>query len=239
MRALERLIGILEAVAENGGQASATVVAARADLSLSTTSRLMRVLADRRLLERQEESSAYTLGSRLLAIVRPSRDQGDLLASARPAMELLRAATGETVSLHVAADDRRVCIAEVQSLHPVRRVVPLGFSVPLHFGATGHVLLAGMTSSERERYLTRLDASPTEVRALRRRLDRVRKQGFMIAVESWEKGLSGISAPVGWPSVGAVALSVSGPSARWTRAAMRASTEKVLEAASKVASQSY
>ena len=107
VRALERFAAILEAVAENGGDASPKTVSTHTGLSLSSTSRLMRMLADDGFLQRQGKSGAYSLGGRFLAIARSSNDDDGILRQALPLMEALRDSTGETVSLHVAAETLR------------------------------------------------------------------------------------------------------------------------------------
>ena len=52
MRALERLIAILEAVADHSSDATTTSISTRVGLSLSTTARLVRELEQEGLIER-------------------------------------------------------------------------------------------------------------------------------------------------------------------------------------------
>ena len=52
MRALERLIAILEAVADDSVAATTTAISTRVGLSLSTTSRLVKELEQEGLIER-------------------------------------------------------------------------------------------------------------------------------------------------------------------------------------------
>ena len=124
---LDRITAILEAVADSPDPLPPAVIARTLNLPLPTVSRLTRELASRRYLQLEERSNCYSLGSRSLAwgyAARPAR----LMTTIVPEMERLRDATGETVSLHVRSNDLRVCIAEVQSLESVRRVVQLGWS---------------------------------------------------------------------------------------------------------------
>jgi DNA-binding IclR family transcriptional regulator len=231
MRALDRLVTILEAVAADPGSLSVTQIASRADLSLPTASRLVHDLSDQRLLERLADGT-YRIGSRLLAIARLG-DRQVLVELAVPVMRDLVEQTGETVSLHIRSGAERVCVAEVQSPQPVRRVVPVGLALPLHYGATGEVLLAGLEGKDLDAYLAGLD-SGLDRGELRRHLDAIRAQGWTMAVDAWTEGVSGIASPVRAGGSVAASLSVSGPSARWDRAAMRAAADAVVTAAKRI-----
>jgi len=172
-----------------------------------------------------------------MALVRTGTEPSDLLRIALPMMESLRDKTEETVSLHVRSGDSRVCIAEVQSLKPVRRVVPLGLVLPLHYGATGEVLLAGLSPAVIEDYLSRLKLPARKLQALRSRLESSRKNGWLMAVDSWSEGLSGLAAQVRMGDTDVASLVVSGPSFRWTPAAMSQQSETVVAAARKISSR--
>ena len=182
MRILDRITAILEAVADSPDPLPPAVIARTLNLPLPTVSRLTRELASWRYLQVEERSNCYSLGSRSLAwgyAARPAR----LMTTIVPEMERLRDATGETVSLHVRSNDLRVCIAEVQSLELVRRVVPIGLVIPLHFGATGRVLLAFALPDFISTYMAKLGLAPTAERVLLKELELIREQGWSMAIE--------------------------------------------------------
>ncbi len=205
-------------------------IARALNLPLPTVSRLLRELAKRQYLHLEERSNGYSLGSRSLAwgyAARPAR----LMTSIVPEMERLRDATGETVSLHVRSNDVRVCIAEVQSVESVRRVVPIGLIVPLHYGATGRVLLAFAAPEFIANYVVRLGLTPNAERSLMKELDLIRKQEWAMAIDSWIAGLSGLAAPVRDGASVVASLVASGPSSRFTHKAMARHVPDVLAAA--------
>jgi len=232
MRALERVIGILEAVAEYNNSATASAVAERMDLSLSTTARLMRDMADEAMLERN--GNGYRIGTRLLSIIQSAGPSEGLSGLAQPVMQRLRDQTGETVSLHVRRFDQRVCTAVAESGHPIRRVVPVGFVLPLHLGATGDVLMSSLTDEEIITYLAGLYLTSAEENALRGRVADVRKKGYAIAEERWTEGLSGISAAITSQGRTVAVISVSGPASRWDAKAMGQSQGDVMAAATAI-----
>ncbi len=237
MRALQRLVAILEAVAHDGAPASMTLVADRVGLSLSTTARLMRELEQEGLLERDAAGGAFSLGSRLLALARNAIQPSDLLDAALPVMRELRHLTNETVSLHIRRQHLRVCVAEVESTLQVRRVIPVGFTVPLKNGATSEVLIAGFGPGELANWLEATGLSRKQCRELELRLREIRRDGWALSVDTVEPGLAGIAASVHDGSRIVAALSVSGPSARWTVSVMRSLTEDVVGAANRISQQ--
>ena len=234
MRALERLIAILEAVADSPGPATAAATADRVGLSPSTISRMMRDLAEYGLLQRLEPNGSYVLGTRLVEIVRSALRPTDLVEAAMPVMKELRNSIGETVALHVRRMNTRICVAQVQSLQPVRRVVPVGFTVPLHYGATGEVLLGGMPTAELDEYLGTLGLSGPERRSLMDRLTLLNERGWLAATDSWAKGLAGIAAPVRVAGRTVASLSVSGPSNRLDEATIEATGPLVAAASARI-----
>jgi DNA-binding IclR family transcriptional regulator len=234
MRALERLIAILEAVADHSSDATTTSIATRVDLSISTTSRLMRELEQEGLIERTYENGPYTLGRRFLALARSAIQPASLINAALPVMEELRDLTQETVSLHVRQRDLRVCIAQVESRRQVRRVVPVGFEVGINVGATGEVLLAGFPPPDLASYVDSLGIDTAERAALEVRLEQIRRDGWALTVDLVEDGLSGIAAAVIAGGQTIAALSISGPSARWTVSVMRGSVPDMLDAVRRI-----
>jgi DNA-binding IclR family transcriptional regulator len=233
VRALDRVIAILDVVASSPASVRPAQAAARAGLSLSTVSRVMREMADAGLLERSDGGD-YVVGRRLIAIARAGADGNPLIAAALPEMEHLRDMTGETVSLHVRAGENRVCIAEVQSREAVRRVVPVGLTVPLHLGATSSAILAFLAADDRTRVTTTAKLTDPEVEALERRLQNVRDHGIASAVNGWQSGVAGMGAPI-FDERGVVgALSVSGPSSRLTLERMDQLADQVRAAAHRI-----
>jgi DNA-binding IclR family transcriptional regulator len=222
MRALERVIAILEAVAESQPSATTGAVAEKTELAVSTVSRLAREMVNEGLLDRDGADGSYVLGSRLVAIARSALEPQDLVQAALPVMESLRDISGETVALHVRRLSTRICILQVQSEHAVRRVVPVGLTVPLQHGATGAALLAGLRQEELDGYLQDAGIVGHELEVIRERVSFARREGYALAADAWIEGVAGVASGVFAGERIVASLSVSGPSTRWTTDAMRA-----------------
>jgi DNA-binding IclR family transcriptional regulator len=234
MRALDRVVSILEAVADGGAPVTPTIVASRVGLSLSTVSRLMRQMADQGLLDREVDGSAYRVGVRLLRIAESSLQPDDLVEAALPEMRHLRDLMGETVTLFVARGNMRICLAQIQSHQPIRRVVPVGFTAPLHAGATGEVLLACLPRTERDRYLADLQMSSAELNALRARLATIAETGYAVTAKGWIEDVTALAAPIRGDRGTLASLSVAGPSYRFTQETIEAHRGEVVAAAERI-----
>ena len=230
MRTLDRIIAILDIVAASPEPVAPTAVARQVHLPLPTVSRLMRALAERHYLQGEAPVNSNALGTRLLELGYAARPSS-LVASLVPEMERLRDATDETVSLHVRSGEQRVCVAEVQSTQSVRRVVPVGLIVPVHFGATGIVLLADEPAGFVQAYAKKLRLDPPAAQVLADAIAQARAQGWAMAEDSWIAGLAGLAAPVRAGERVVASLAVSGPTFRWNRATMAQHVEALLEAA--------
>src|SRR5436190_4359214 len=138
----------------------------------------------------------FQLGSRL--------SQPELSTLARPALEALRDATGESVQLYVRRGEQRLCVEALESPHGLRTIVPIGALLPLGVGSAGRVL--------------REDPA-----ALRR--------GWAESVEERQRGVASVSAPVYDDGRLVAAVSVSGPVERTTRAPGRRYAKAVVVAA--------
>lgn len=217
MRAMQRVVAILESVAAAGPVSTPVRVSAETGLSLSTVSRIMRELAEEQMLDRLGDGS-YTLGSRLFRLVRSAIDSGDPMASIQRVLSDLRDRTGETVSLHVRRDDKRVCIASVDSRHELRRVVPVGDAIPLLGTATGDILLAGLPAAEQEAALDAARVNGASRTGLLARLRETAERGWSVQSDGLIAGVTGIAASVCSGQTVAAALTLSGPTTRFSPA---------------------
>ncbi len=126
---LDKAVSVLDAV--EGRPLTLAGLVEATGLSRATAHRLAVALEVHGLLGRDADGR-FTLGPRLTGL--------DLPALARPALEALRDATGESAQLYVRRGDRRLCVASLESPSGLRTIVPGGMSLPLHVGSAGKVL---------------------------------------------------------------------------------------------------
>jgi DNA-binding IclR family transcriptional regulator len=147
---LDRAIAVLHACEE--GPATLNEVAGRAGLPRATAHRLAVALAEHGLLRRDD--GRFALGPVLSRLGAVAASGPSLVVAARPALEALRDATGESVQLYVRRGDERLCVLALESPHSLRTIVPVGAALPLDRGSAGRALLepsAGWAQSVEER----------------------------------------------------------------------------------------
>ncbi|MFW6059764.1 MAG: IclR family transcriptional regulator [Phycisphaeraceae bacterium] len=166
-----------------------------------------------------------------------------LLAAAEPILVELQRRTQETVNLGVMRRDRVVYLRVLESSHPLRRVADDGSVDPVHSTALGRAILAHSDEATQQRAL---DAVPvegrtphtiTDVAALRRVLQRARRDGFAEEVDENDVGVMCVAAPVFDGEDVCAAISISAPSARVDRQRRRELAEAVMSAAAGLGEQ--
>jgi DNA-binding IclR family transcriptional regulator len=220
--AVERALAVLDALGE-AEELGTNELARRTGINASTVSRLLATLAARGFVEHVPESGRYRLGLRLLQLGNSVVERLDLRAVARPHLEALVAETGETATLSAPGEREAVTVDFAQSPASVQSVAHVGRRSVAHATATGKVLLAfGGVELPKPPLEVFTPRTITNLRALEREIERVRKLGYAEAVGEREEELNAVAAPV-FESRGSLAaiLGVQGPASRFDRAAMR------------------
>ena len=182
---LDKAVHILRVVA--AGPVRLADLPARTGISRATAHRLAQGLEIHGLL-RRDADGAYALGLGLIALGRSAAEAFPLALAARPALEALQQATGESTQLYVEDGGERLCVAAVDSAQELRTIVSVGTRLPLGVGSAGRVL-AGDTGPER----------------------------WVESVAERASGVASVSAPVHSGGRVVAAVSVSGPIERTTK----------------------
>ena len=222
VQSLERAFDLLEALAA-GGELGVTELANRTGLVPSTAHRLLHTLTKRGYVTQSPETGRYLLGYKIVEVASGLEHRRERLrAVARPHLEGIQRATGETVNLVVLEADRVVYIDQVEGSRNVRMFTTVGTSVPAHTTGSGKAIMAlgppdlpAALYGDRE--LERLtNRTLTTLAALEDDFKRIRRRGYALDNEEHEEGVGCVAAPVfdhtGRPCA---AISVSGPTARF------------------------
>ena len=201
---LDKAFAVLRQISR--GPCTLAELQAGTQLPRATAHRLAAALVEHGML-RRDSAGRYDLGADLAALGRAAAARFPLAALARPALERLRSATGETVQLYVPEGAHRRCVLALQSPHALQWVVPEGALLPLEQGSAGRVLLG-----------------------------EVGRPGWVATVAEREPGVASVSAPVIDPDGHVVAaVSVAGPIERVTDAPGKRFGAPVVECAAAIA----
>lgn len=212
MAAGDRLLDILDTFDLEHRALTVGDIAARLGQPQSSVYRSVRTLREAGYLDASDDG-LYRLQPKLLRLAAIVRADSDLLRGARGPLQRLARRADETATLAVHSGRHAVCLDSVNSGRPIGILIPPGKLFPLHAGATGRVLLAHLTSAQRDDYYAAgplepfLDAT-TDRDALERELAQVRERGYDLTLGQFEESLFSCAVPVRDPD-GTVVATVS------------------------------
>lgn len=218
VQSVDRALTILELLAR-GGDAGVTEIAAELGVHKSTAFRLVATLEAHRLVEQTEDRGKYRLGVGVLRLAGAASARLDVVQEARPICRQLAADTGETVNIAVLSESSALYLDQVAGSSALQPHNWVGQHIPLHATSNGKVLLSGLDRQALDNLLGKLPpytpSTITTKSQLREELDLVRAQGYALAVDELEVGLTAVAAPIRNAHGDVVAsMSVSGPTFR-------------------------
>ena len=220
VQSVDRALSILEVLAKVG-EAGVTEIAGELGVHKSTAFRLVATLEQHRLVEQSGDRGKYRLGVGVLRLAGATSARLDLVQEARPICRQLATDTGETINIAVLSESSALYLDQVAGSSALQPHNWVGQHIPLHATSNGKVLLSGLDQQRLDAVLGKLPtytpSTITRKPKLREELQRVRDQGYAIAVDELEVGLTAIAAPIRNAHGDVVAsMSVSGPTFRLT-----------------------
>jgi len=224
IQALDRAFLILDVMADAGGEAKLTEIAASAGLNVSTCHHLISTLYNWGYVARGANSRSYVLGSRILHLSAACLRQVDLPRRAQSFIDRLNDQTRETVQLAIMQDTNLVHVLRREARHAVRVDGTLGGkSNAAHATATGKAILAWLPPTELDRIvadkgLTAFTPNTIiDIEKLKEELRLTRRNGFAIDREEFQLGVMCLGAAIR-DHAGAVvgSIGVSSPAFRAT-----------------------
>lgn len=207
MQTIDRIVVIMERVAESPSGLTLSQLSRATGLAPATCHRLLSALGESRLLERDESTKRWRPGIGLVRIatsVSPSAGFGPLVD---PVLNDLRDRWQECFYLANLTDGDVVCVRTAETTNPHRMSVsvPLGRRMALHASAAAKAILAELAEDEARvllaasslERLTRFTlTSPSEVME---DLIVTRDRGYALCDQEMEMGVSAYAAVIARP----------------------------------------
>lgn len=242
-QAIHRALGILHLFTVERPNWSHSEIAAESGLTASTSHRLLKTLQGYELVV-VDERKRYSLGPgiiRLAHVIFSSGPVGIIQRAASVHLSHLRDLTGETVGLHVRVGHERVCVAELESRHPIRMASTVGGVLPIYAGAASKAILAFVDSAQREELLAAVEHHALTANTildpakLERELTLTRDRGYGMSFGESVDGASALAAPIFDATGRPVAcINVTGPADRFDRKQMKEALAALLEATTSI-----
>jgi DNA-binding IclR family transcriptional regulator len=214
VRAVERAVDILECFMSEKPWMSVLDIQRKVPLSRPTLYRLLQTLIAKGLVRAEGDPQRFALDFGIGRLAHNWIAGIDAVALARPILEDLRNATGETAALSLRRGDLRQCVAEVVSPHVLAISRGLGETDHLWRGASGKAILAFLDEKELAEVMRGLPKTINKT-TLAADLSHARKGGYFVSRGEVFVGALAIAAPY-FDHTGNVAGSVGvfGPEAR-------------------------
>ena len=183
IQVVERMMNLLDALAEQEESSSLKNLAEQTGLHPSTAHRILNDMVACRLVERGD-GGTYRLGLKLLELGNLVKARLSVREAAQVPMRTLHKLTGETVNLSVRQGDEIVYIDRAYSERSGMQVVrAIGGRAPLHLTSVGKLFLSSDDAGQVRAYVTRTGLSGhtrnsiTDLNKLEAALNQVRKEG--------------------------------------------------------------
>ncbi|GAA2214006.1 IclR family transcriptional regulator [Nonomuraea monospora] len=237
VRSVQRAFDILSLLTEDRRSLTIREVVDETGLAKTTALRLLQTLEHLGLL--WATPKGFAAGPGLWRWAHLARTVWELPPETVQLMRELGARHRETVNLYVPRDTCRVCIAQQESPQPLRHVVRVGDELPLWAGASSKVLLIEAP----ERLLVRVARSSpygeAHVPTLRAWIGQAAHDGYAASHGEREPGLSAVAVPVARGTGPVAALTLSGPTVRFTAERVREFAADLREAAKRMSERGF
>lgn len=241
VKTVAKVLDILDQLEATGRPVTVSELAVLTGIHVSTAHRLLQTLTRRHYITQSEETRAYSLGPRLLALGSAYARRHDLVSASRPLLERLRDTTRETVHLALLQDQDVVEICTASSHQAVAVARSTGRRDPASCTATGKVLLAFLPPAELDDFL---NLGPLPVctaqslatpEALKAELERIRAEGYALDDRELSDDVCCIGVPVrGNAGRIVAALSIAMPRERFQKPRIASWVSQLKETADRI-----
>jgi len=215
--ALERGIHVLEAVVEQGAEASLADITARVSLPKTTVHRLLQTFVERGYVQTRGDGR-YRGGPRVLAVAGRIVEAVGYARLIDPILRDLQGHTDETIHFAVLSGLEAIYVAKLAGHRPYQMASQIGNPLRLHSTAIGKAILSYLPEERQSTLIEvievsrRTDATITSRRKLEEEARLTRKRGYALDDEENEEGIRCVGVPVFDYTCQAIGgISISGP----------------------------
>lgn len=224
---------------------SVAEISRRLKYSQSKSYRLVGTLMKYGLLQEENGTARYALGSNALRLGLIAQQQFNIMSIARPYMKELSKITKETVLLTAVNGTKGIVLERVESEEPIRySLFQPGVTIPLHAGASSKILMAFLPEDEWDRIIQveglkrYTPHTITDRDQLKAHLRGIRKRGYAFSDQEVDRDVRAVAAMILGPDGELMAgLSVAGPVYRISKRRMGELSKLVVAYAQKISSQ--
>jgi IclR family KDG regulon transcriptional repressor len=223
IQSVSHALDILESFTRTEDELGVTELSKKLGLHKNNVFRLLATLEHRSYIEQNKATESYRLGPKTLQLGVIFIEQRECRRQARPILENLMAASGETAVVAVLRANKVIYMDSVETDRTVRAVSRVGAMLPAHCTAVGKSQLAALSPAELERLYPERDLPPLTERSIKTRdallteLKKIAEKGYALENEECDLEVRSIAAPARDFSGNVVAsVGIVAPAARLT-----------------------
>ena len=190
-----RLIALLEVIAAKDQRYSLQALVEETGLPKPTLHRMLQQLESAGLLQREGDGRHYGTGTRLRRLAENLLLNDTHHGARHVVLRHLVEEVGESCNITALSGSEVIYLDRVETAAPLRFYLHPGSRVPAHCSASGKVLLAQMTSAQRQRLLAHAPLEKytqktlTDLAKLEKEIKRVQADGYALDDEEFLPGL--------------------------------------------------
>ncbi|MHB1651308.1 MAG: IclR family transcriptional regulator [Desulfitobacteriaceae bacterium] len=234
---IEKGIRVLEFLCYASEDLSITEISRAFNINKTTIYRILRTFSVMGYVEQDTKSERYRPTMKILTLSNKVLNRMEIRSVANRYLKHLAIEVNQSVHLAVMDYYETVIIDKVESEDAIGINFHIGRRSPLYCTGTGKILLAAMSDSDLNKYLSNLDfrqftpSTHSDKTLLRQEVEQVRKLDYALDRQEHNTGISCVAAPIRDFSGSVVAaMSATGPSFK-IEAATKTLREKVMDTA--------
>ncbi len=203
--------------------------------------KIIDILVKRGYIQYNRKKKTFSLGIKNFEVGHSYITHIEIRKQAKPYLQKLGEFVGENVYLAVRSGWEIVYIDAYEVDKPVIVKSRVGKLLPMYASASGKVHLAFMEKDELEEFFKDVELKPftpktiTDPEQLKKHLEEIRKKGYAIDDEEWEKEVRCLSVPVrDYTCKVAAAITLSAPSYRLSFEKIESIKDKFMESAAEL-----
>lgn len=195
---ISKTFAILRAFTDQKSAWGVNELARYLDIPVSSLHRNLKTLREEKVLQLSAQTGKYIVGPELIRMASIVSSQIEIKNIARPFMQEVSTTFDEPVylGLYYPQYKKISFVEKVNSQNPLQYVLEVGILHPIHFAASGKVVLAFLNEKEIQRVFTEETISEKEQTKIRQELNDVREKGYLITLEERLTGATGTAAPI-------------------------------------------
>ena len=190
-----RLFKLLEVIAEKDHSFTLQSLVRETELPKPTLHRMLQLLEDVAVLQRQGDGRHYNTGPRLRRLAEKVLINSTLHGARNGVLRKLVKDVGESCNITAFCGSDVVYLDRVETEAPLRFFLHPGSRVPSHCSSSGKLFLSQMTLAQRKRILSHVplpiftDKTQTDLVKLFAECEQIKQDGFAIDDEEYLAGL--------------------------------------------------